>query len=107
MTDEQLKKSGYLNQAYHLNHIAEIYHYKALENLAYAYGYLLNCDSSLTCTFGDSVLEDTDKEFQRRLQMITAGLLSKEQFISWYFGCSVEEAVQYMPVTSDLFGGEK
>lgn len=78
----------------------------ALENLAASYGYLLSCDSSLACTFGDSVLEDTEKEFQRRLQMVTAGILSKEQFISWYFGCSADEAVKYLPQTADLFGGK-
>lgn len=79
----------------------------ALENLAAAYGYFLNMDCSLTCTFGDSVLEDTEKEFQRRMQMVSAGILSKEQFISWYFGCSVDEAVQYFPQTADLFSGGK
>lgn len=78
----------------------------ALESLAASYGYLMNCDSSLTCTFGDSVLEDTEKEFQRRMQMVSAGILSKEKFISWYFGCSVEEAVEYLPQTADLFGGK-
>lgn len=78
----------------------------ALENLAVSYGYLLSCDCPLTCTFGDSVLEDTEKEFQRRLQMVSAGILSKEQFISWYFGCSPDEAVNYLPKTADLFGGE-
>ena len=79
----------------------------ALENLAAAYGYFTSSDCSATCTFGDSVLEDTEKEFQRRLQMVSAGILSKERFISWYFGCSVEEAVEYLPKTADLFSGGK
>ncbi|MDE6848101.1 MAG: phage capsid protein, partial [Ruminococcus sp.] len=30
-------------------------------------------NAEITCTWGDSVLEDTDKEFQRRLQMVSAG----------------------------------
>ena len=83
----------------------------ALGDLAYIYGYYnhyyngLSSDVKLTCTFGDSVLEDTEKEFQRRLQMVSAGLLTKEKFISWYFNCDEKEAVKYIPQSSDLFGG--
>ena len=62
-------------------------------------------DAEMTCIFGDSVLEDSEKEFQRRLQIVSAGLLSKEKFISWYFGCSEEEAKAYIPETTELFGG--
>lgn len=83
----------------------------ALNDLAYIYGYYnqyyngINADTSLTCTFGDSVLEDTEKEFQRRLQMVSAGILSKEKFVSWYFNCDEKEAINYIPQSSDLFGG--
>ena len=83
----------------------------ALNDLAYIYGYYnqyyngINADTSLTCTFGDSVLEDTEKEFQRRLQMVSAGLLTKEKFIAWYFNCDEKEAINYIPQSSDLFGG--
>ncbi len=83
----------------------------SLSDLAYIYGYYnqyyngINTDVSLTCTFGDSVLEDSEKEFQRRLQMVSAGILSKEKFVSWYFGCSESEAKDYIPQSSDLFGG--
>lgn len=49
------------------------------------------------CAWGDSVLEDTDKEYQRRWQMVIAGKLKPEKFISWYFDCSEEEAAEYMP----------
>lgn len=75
----------------------------ALENLAVSFGYLMNCDCSLTCTFGDSVMEDIDKEFQRRLQMVSAGILAKEHFLSWYFGCDVDEAKKYLPESMNLF----
>lgn len=83
----------------------------SLNDLAYIYGYYnqyyngINTDASLTCTFGDSVLEDTEKEFQRRLQMVSAGLLTKEKFIAWYFNCDEKEAINYIPQSSDLFGG--
>lgn len=61
--------------------------------------------AEITCTWGDSVLEDTDKEFQRRLQMVNAGILTKEKFISWYFHCSEEQARAYIPQSDGLFGG--
>ncbi len=76
----------------------------ALESLAYAYGYYSKTNVELTCTFGDSVLEDTEKEFQRRLQMVTSGLLSKEKFNAWYFGCSEDEAKEYISKDNGLFG---
>lgn len=62
-------------------------------------------DVKITCTFGDGVLEDTDKEFQRRFQMVTAGILSKKAFLAWYFGCDEGEAHKYLPETEQLFGG--
>ncbi|MDE5936653.1 MAG: hypothetical protein K2G83_04535, partial [Ruminococcus sp.] len=66
---------------------------------------LSKSDTKLICTWGDSVLEDTDKEFQRRLQMVNAGLLSKEKFISWYFHCDENQAKKYIPQADALFGG--
>lgn len=62
-------------------------------------------DAEITCTWGDSVLEDTDKEFQRRLQMVNAGILTKEKFISWYFHCDENDASEYIPQSDGLFGG--
>ena len=82
-----------------------------MNDLAYIYGYYnqyynsINADTSLTCTFGDSVLEDTEKEFQRRLQMVSAGILTKEKFVSWYFNCSEDEASKYIPQNDSLFSG--
>ncbi len=82
-----------------------------LENLLYIYNYyagyfgLSKSDAVLSCVWGDSVLEDTDKEFQRRLQMVSAGLLSKEKFISWYFHCDENQASEYIPQSDGLFGG--
>ena len=83
----------------------------AIQDLMYAigvYAYLGGITSGkaeVTCTWGDSVLEDTEKEFQRRLQMVTAGLLTKEKFIAWYFHCSEEKASEYIPQADSLFGG--
>ena len=82
-----------------------------LENLLYIYNYysryfgLSKSDAVLSCVWGDSVLEDTDKEFQRRLQMVNAGILTKEKFISWYFHCDENQASEYIPQSDGLFGG--
>lgn len=89
-----------------------------LEQLLYGMQYYRNyysgisrSDAELTCTFGDGVLEDTDKEFQRRLLLAQAGYLKPEKVIAWYFGCSEEEAKEMIPDNSmksnapALFGG--
>ena len=63
---------------------------------------------TLACNWGDSVLEDTDKEFQRRMQMCSAKLLKPEYLISYAMGCTVEDAAEYIPEQTDgggLFGG--
>lgn len=60
-----------------------------------------------TCTWGDGVLEDTETEYQRRLQMVSSGLLRREVFLAWYFGCTEEEAIEnYLPEGSPLYSGE-
>lgn len=65
-------------------------------------------DYELTCTWGDNVLEDTDTEYTRRLQLAMSGMLRKSLFVAWYFGCSEEDAIaNYMPEMSDLMAGEK
>ena len=83
----------------------------SLEHIIYIYNFyaryfrLSVSDAVLICTWGDSVLEDTEKEFQRRLQMVTAGLLTKEKFIAWYFHCDEKKATEYIPQSDALFGG--
>lgn len=58
-------------------------------------------DVEVNCAWGDSVLEDTDKEFVRRFQMVGEGLLSKEAFDKWYFGCDDEALADILPQASD------
>ncbi|MDE5752937.1 MAG: phage portal protein [Oscillospiraceae bacterium] len=86
-----------------------------IQNLFYAVsvyakiGGITSDHAEIVCTWGDSVLEDTDKEFQRRLQLVTSGNLKPEKMIAWYFGCSEEEAVSYLPEQSNdggLFDGD-
>ncbi len=85
----------------------------ALEGLLYAmdvytslYELAPSGTAKLSCTWGDSVLEDTDKEFQRRMQMVAAGLLRPEKLLMWYFGCSEADAkLKFMSdAQPDLFG---
>lgn len=47
--------------------------------------------------FGDGVFEDTDTEFNRRFEMVKAGLLKPEDFVSWYFGVPIDKAREMLP----------
>lgn len=49
------------------------------------------------CTWGDGVLEDTEVEYQRRWAMVLSGKMKVEKFYAWYFGCTEEEAKEYIP----------
>lgn len=69
--------------------------------LARLYNLCPDGDVEVNCTWGDSVLEDSDKEFVRRFQMVGEGLLSKEAFDKWYFGCDDEALADILPQTSD------
>lgn len=51
----------------------------------------------LDLSWGDGVLEDVDKEYNRRWQQVLGGKLKPELFLAWYYGCSVEEAQAMMP----------
>ncbi len=55
--------------------------------------------------WGDGVTLDRDKEFQRQLQLVTAGKLKTEKMLAWYYGCSEEKAKEYIPDAQPLFGG--
>ncbi|MDE6020286.1 MAG: hypothetical protein K2H01_04700 [Ruminococcus sp.] len=80
---------------------------ESLSNLLYAMQYYrdyytgkANPAAELNCTFGDGVLEDIEKEFQRRLLLVQAGYYDPALLLSWYFGCSVEEARTMIPDNS-------
>lgn len=74
--------------------------------LARFYG--IDCtDSKCAVEFGDSVFEDTGTEFNRRFQLVQAGLLRPETFNAWYFGVSEEKAKEMLPEMTSAFGGEK
>ena len=74
--------------------------------LARFYG--IECeDGECAIEFGDSVFEDTGTEFNRRFQMVQAGLLKPEEFNAWYFGVPLDKAREMLPPMSEAFGGEQ
>ena len=57
-------------------------------------------------TFGDGVLEDTEKEFARRKQLVDSGYMKPEKLLAWYFGVSEEDAVEMLPAQQAPLGFE-
>ncbi len=79
---------------------------KITVTLARFYG--INCeDGEPAIEFGDSVFEDTGTEFNRRFQLVQAGLLKPEEFNAWYFGVPIEKAKEMLPEMTTAFGGDE
>ena len=78
---------------------------KALEHLVwvmdfYATGYGLapRGEYEISFTWGDGILQDTDKDFATQKGLVDAGYLKPEKLIGWYFGVTEEAAREdYMP----------
>ena len=64
-------------------------------------------DGEPAIEFGDSVFEDTGTEFNRRFQMVQAGLLRPEVFNAWYFGLPLDKAKELLPEMTQIFGGDE
>lgn len=76
----------------------------ALEQLLYGMQYYRNVygfsgypEATLSCNFGDGVLENSNEEFTRQLAMVQAGVLKPEYLLQYHFQCSEEEARKRMP----------
>ncbi len=79
---------------------------KITVTLARFYG--IDCaDGDPAIEFGDSVFEDTGTEFNRRFQLVQAGLLKPEEFNAWYFGVPLEKAREMLPEMTTAFGGDE
>lgn len=65
--------------------------------LAVYHGLIPQSEFTLSCNWGDSVLEDKDSCYQQQLQLVQSGYYKPELLLSWYFGCSEEEAKNMMP----------
>lgn len=77
---------------------------EGLQDVVYAMWVLANLyelapagEYEWNATWGDGVLEDIDKEYQRRFALVQAGKLKPEKLLSWYFGVSEEEALEMIP----------
>jgi len=57
----------------------------------------LNPDAEITVKFDDSIIEDKDKEFQRRMAMVAARMYKPEAFVAWHLGITMDEAKNLMP----------
>lgn len=82
--------------------------YAAILTIKRPYG-LAPGNCRIACTWGDSVLEDSEKEFSRRMQLVSSGLLKDELMLGWYFGEPCETPVEqqairekYMPEMEKL-----
>ena len=58
-------------------------------------------DATITCQFGDGVLEDTEKEFNRQLAMVQAQVLKPELLLQYHFQCTAEEARAMLPAANN------
>ncbi len=76
---------------------------KITANLARFYGFDVT-DGEPAIEFGDSVFEDTGTEFNRRFQMVQAGMLKPEDFNAWYFGLPIDKAREMLPEMTTVFG---
>lgn len=86
---------------------------EALEHLVWCldfYATLYNLaprgEYEISFTFGDGVMEDTDKEFARRKQLVDGGYMKPEKLLAWYFGLSEEEAAEMLPAQQEPLGFE-
>lgn len=75
-------------------------------NLAKFYGMEVK-EGDPVIELGDSVFEDTGTEYNRRFQMVQAGMLRPELFNAWYFGLSEEKAREMLPPMPQTFGGDE
>lgn len=58
----------------------------AMEDLADLYGLAPAGDTQKAIVYGDGIFEDTQKEFERRMEMAREGVIGKDAVREWYFG---------------------
>lgn len=56
--------------------------------------------------YGDSIFEDTNTEFLRRMQMVSQGIEKPESFRMWYFSEDEKTAIENLPEMTSLIGSE-
>ena len=77
----------------------------ALKDLVIAIGALLGIDikrHEVTVDFDDSIIVDKESERAKRMQEVTAGIISKEEYLSREYGVSQDEASAMLPQEPSL-----
>lgn len=72
----------------------------ALKELVVAIGALLGVDvkpHEVNVDFDDSIIVDKESERAKRMQEVTAGIISKEEYLSREYGVSPDEAASMLP----------
>lgn len=59
---------------------------RAMDTYATLYHLAPEGDYDVSFDWDDSVVTDTDQQMQERMQLLNAGIISKEEFREWYFG---------------------
>ena len=74
---------------------------EAIHTMAVVYGLCPDGDYESKFDFDDSIAVDRTQAFNEQMQMVAAGMLKPELFVSWYYGVSPEEAVEMIPPAFD------
>ena len=77
----------------------------ALKDLVIAIGALLGIDvkaHEVNIDFDDSIIVDKESERAKRMQEVTAGIISKEEYLSHEYGVSPDEATAMLPQEPSL-----
>lgn len=64
------------------------------------YGIIPPTPFEFNIDWGDSIMEDPDKEFQRLKELVAMGALPPEYLVAWYKHTSIEEAKKLIPSQS-------
>ena len=70
---------------------------EAMDVLATLYGLCPVGKYTPSISFGDSVFEDTQQEFTRRMEMVKEGVLRPEKLLQWYFDTDETGARALLP----------
>lgn len=58
-------------------------------------------DISVNIDFDDSIIEDTNTDFTRNMQLVSAGIMSKTEFRMWWMGETEKQAGKALKAIDD------
>lgn len=59
---------------------------RAVETMGEVYHLIPEGQAEVSVCYGDGIFEDTQKEFDRRMEMVREGVLTGQELRQWYFG---------------------